>query len=52
MCAHNMKDSGMNKSSKSFWNSFILNTEPIKLQCIDSVEPKDANELSQIKFKL
>ena len=30
----------------------ILNMEPIKLQCISSVELKDAYGISQIKTKL
>ena len=57
MSAHNMEDAGVNKSSKSLWNGKILyilipNMEPIKLQCISSVELKNAGGTSQVKTKL
>ena len=53
MCAHNIKDAGVNKSSESLWISTnSLNMEAIKLQCISSVELKDAIETSQIKTQL
>ena len=57
MCTHNIKDARANKTSKKlgdqhkFYNS-ILNMEPVKLLCINSVELKDASETSQIKTKL
>ena len=44
MCAHDMKDAGVNKSSKILWNGtnlyvlLILYMEPIKLLSINSVE--------------
>ena len=53
-----MTDTGLNKSSKSLWNSTnfvyisILNMEPIKLnvlkciKCISSVKLKDASGTS------
>ena len=58
MCAHNIKDAGVNKSSKKvcglaqILHILILNMETIKLQCISSAELKDASGTSQIKTKL
>ena len=57
MCAHNLKDAGVDKSSQRLWNNtkfhiLILNMETIKLQCVSSVELKHASGTTQTKTKL
>ena len=57
MCAHNLKDAGVDKSAHRLWNNtkfhiLILNMETIKLQCVSSVELKDASGTTQTKTKL